>query len=253
MAIPLPRLLSVFLLVWAACGLAQAAAQPSPAPQPPPASTLPIELVGVMVQAEAPMQSTCLVRCTFPADQPRTAILEVGQAACALAEIREIRADSVIVRHLVTNRLERIALRTSGDSSSTPVTAARPTDAEPPPPRVLKTATNQVTVEMPKATVTHYLANLPDLLSSALATPRYVDAGAGPRSVDGFELSQIREGSVADRVGLRNGDVIAALNGERLDSVATVLRLFGQAQTLAQVKLTVERNGQSMSFTINTR
>jgi general secretion pathway protein C len=220
-------------------------------PVTPPAPTLPIELVGAMVDGTDPSRSTCLVRCTTPEDHRRTVILEVGQPACAVAEIVEIHGDAVIVRNLQNSRLERLPLRPRSEPLRSADRASAADSA--PPPRVISRAPGLVTVEVPKATVAEYLANLPDLLSSALATPHYSDSGVMRQAMDGFQLSQIRDGGVADRVGLRNGDVIVEINGEKLDSVATVLKLFGQAQTMAQVKLTITRDRQPLTVVIHTK
>jgi len=216
-----------------------------------PASALPIELLGVMVDAGTPSQSTCLIRCTGPAGQGGTAILGAGQHACALAEIKAIGQDAVVVRNLLTGRLERLVLPRDREASAARAEPSSP--AEPVPPTIVQASSSQVTVEVPKASVAQYLANLPELLNSTVATPRYRDAGGVHRSIDGFTLSQIRDGSVADRVGLENGDTIVALNGEKLDSLDIVLRILGQAQNVAQVTLAVERNGELMRFVIRTK
>jgi len=109
-----------------------------------------------------------------------------------------------------------------------------------------------VDVALPPASVDHYLLNLPDLLSSAQATPHYRDE-LGPRTIERFEIGQIKPGSVVEQIGLENGDAILEVNGEKLDSLATVLRLFGQAQATTQARLTVLRGTQRMTFVFNTK
>jgi type II secretory pathway component PulC len=47
--------------------------------------------------------------------------------------------------------------------------------------------------------------------------------------------------------------VILEVNGETLDSLPTVLRLFGQVQSATQAKLTVLRGSQRMTFVFNTK
>jgi type II secretory pathway component PulC len=206
-----------------------------------------MELLGVILDAATPSQSMCLIRCTYPADLRRTTTVQSGQTACDLAEIKEVRADSVIVRNVVTNRAERLRIRsTTGAPAPAPAEAA-------PPALVKKDSPGLVTVQLEKGTVEHYLANLPELLSSALATPHYSDTGEVPRRIDGFQLSQIQAGGAAERVGLKDGDIVQEINGEALDSIGTVLRLFSQAQTATPIKVTVMRQGQRLSIVLNTK
>lgn len=210
-------------------------------------SALPIELLGVMVDSADPSKSACLVRCAYPNQRRSGSILEAGATACDLGEIREIRLDGVLVRNLLTNQLEM--LRFKGNAAAPAIPA--PADAAAP--LVVRASPDRVDVELPKASVDHYLLNLPELLASAQASPRYTNAPNGQRIIGGFEISQIKEGSVVEKLGLKNGDVILDVNGEKLDSLATVIRLAGQAQTAARATLTVLRGSQRMTFVFNTK
>lgn len=210
-------------------------------------SALPIELLGVMVDSADSSRSACLVRCAHPNERRSGSILDVGATACDLGEIREIGLDGVLVRNLLTNQLEM--LRFKGNAA----TPAPPAPADAAAPLVAKASPGRVDVELPKASVDHYLLNLPELLASAQANPRYTNAPNGQRIIGGFEISQIKEGSVVEKLGLKNGDVILAVNGEKLDSLATVLRLVGQSQAAAQATLTVLRGSQRMTFVLNVK
>jgi type II secretory pathway component PulC len=215
-------------------------------PAPLPNSVLPITLLGVMADSADPSRSACLVRCTYPKELRFASTLQVGANACDIAEIVEIRPDAIVVKNLLTNRLELLELQKTSAPTAVPATA------EPPAPPVVRASKDVVDVALPKASVDHYLLNLPELLSSAQATPHYRDE-LGPRTIEGFEIGQIKPGSVVDQLGLKNGDVILEVNGEKLDSLATVLRLFGQAQATTQARLTVLRGGQRLTFVFNTK
>jgi membrane-associated protease RseP (regulator of RpoE activity) len=236
------RVVTSTMTVWALGALLHAQ-------EPLPRSALPVELVGVVVDARVPSRSGCLVRCMYPEELRRTAIVEVGRTACDLAEIREVHEDAVVIRNVLTNRTELLAFRGPGTAVSVPVKAAA---APPPVPRIVTASPARVDVEVQKGTVDRYLADLPGFLSSALATPRYRSNGGLP-GIDGFEISQVKAGGAVDVLGLRDGDVILEFNGERLDSLATVLRLFGQAQSGTSATLTVLRNGQPLTFTFKTK
>jgi len=122
-----------------------------------------------------------------------------------------------------------------------------------PPLPVLRRSSDVVTIELAEESVRHYLANLPELLSSARATPRYRDTGIGQRTIGGFEINQIKTAGVVEQMGLKNADVILELNGQPLDSLASVMRLFGQAQGMTQSRMTVLRNGQRLTFVLNRK
>jgi len=98
--------------------------------------------------------------------------------------------------------------------------------------------------------VEQYLTNLPELLQSALASPRFLDGPGGQRTIGGYEIGQVRPGGAADRLGLQNGDVITEVNGLRLDGLAAVMRLFSETRTMTQARVTVLRNGQTLTVVI---
>ena len=213
-----------------------------------PSSQLPLALVGVAVNGAIPAQSVSMIRCTYPATDAAALMYRIGQRACDVAEVKDIRQDGVVIRNLVTNRLERLPLHNLGVA---PIAAAA-VAATPPVPVVRKSATG-MTVDVPKAAVDHYLLNLTELLTAALATPHFAETASGSRVMDGFQLGEIKAGSVIEQLGLKNGDVITEVNGEKLDSMAAVMRLAGQAQTMTQAKMVVLRAGKPMTFVFNTK
>ena len=240
------------LLAWA-IGVSMLGARQASPPSLP-LSTLPLTLVGVMVDAAEPSHSACLIRCAYPVQRART--FGPGENACDVAEVTEVRENAVVIRNLLTNRPELLTFQEAKPSA----TAHVPADAEAaaqappsPPPPVVGRSSGVVTIDMPEESVEHYLANLPELLSSARATPRYRDTGFGQRTIEGFEIDQITTAGVVEQMGLKNGDVILELNSQPLDSLASVIRLFGQAQGMTQSRMTVLRNGQRLTFVLNRK
>jgi type II secretory pathway component PulC len=240
------------LAAWACCLLTLGAAQQSP--EPLPRTALPLALVGVIADANEPSNSVCLIRCAYPVSRVRT--LSPGQNACDVAEVQEVRADTVVIRNLLSNHTELLSLQSAKPSTAAPVPQdareAVPATPAPAPP-VLRSSADVVTIDLPEASVTHYLANLPELLASARATPRYRSTGFGQSSMDGFEIDQIKAGGVVEQMGVKNGDVILDLNGQPLDSLASAIQLFGQARSMTQSRMTVLRNGQRMTFVLNRK
>lgn len=202
------------------------------------APALPIRVVGIIVGAG---DAVCVIRCT---DRPESwGLFRTGQRACGVADVQEIRRDRITVRDAQTNRSETLVLAVTANAGGVAAPAAAlPERATAPPP-----------IEVPKAAVERYLANLPDVLSSALATPRTREVAPGQTVIDGFEISQVKPGGVAEQLGLQNGDVILEVNGQPLDGMPTIMRLLAQLRSATETKLTVLRDGQRITLAFNSR
>jgi type II secretory pathway component PulC len=213
-----------------------------------PLSVLPLQLTGVIVDKDTPTRSACLIRCAAGSD--RRGMFFAGEQACDLAEVQEIREDSVLIKNLQTNRPERLVFSATIDPAGTPTPAGGPVRA---PDTIPAAPPDVVVVDVAKGAVDRYLKDLPSLLESAAATPRFRDAAGGQRLIDGYEISQVKAGGVADQLGLRNGDVVLEVNGQPLDGVATVMRLFGELQAMPQAKVALLRDGRRITLVVDTK
>ena len=235
-----------------------ASAQP---PDPPSSQTPRLRLVGVLRDAADPARSAALVQCNHPRES-RAALVTVGHRACDAAELLQVLDNAVLVRNLLTNQVERLEL--PPPTSSSPPSPPLPAVDSPiedregvPAPTVDLTAPNVVTVELQRELLQRSLANLPEVLNSALAMPRYGSSEHGPRAIEGFEMSRIKPGGIIDQLGLREGDVLLEFNGQKLDSVSAVTSLFGQLQGLSGAvsgaKMAVLRNGSRLTFVFTVK
>jgi type II secretory pathway component PulC len=230
--------LAVSAVIQAAAG---APALPSQAPLPP--SALPLRLTGILFDTAHPAMSACLIRCV--AQPGRQGIYLIGERACDLAEVREILKDAIVIENLEARRLERLTFPGVTPPAAAPPPAAEPVEEAAPP--------EPVQVVLPREAVQTAIANLPEFLSSAFAVPRYRDVEGGQRVIDGFTVTQVKPSGAAERLGLRTGDVILDVNGQVLDGMPTVMRLFGQLQAAPQVTITVLRDGRRMSVVFSTK
>lgn len=245
----------VFLV--SAVGLLSLGSSQHPAP-PLPNSELPVTLLGVAMDSAMPARSACLVRCTYRGEkQTVSLLLATGQRVCDVAEITEILQETVVIKNLLTNRLELLTFPRTGAAPNNTTSAT----TEPPPtaPGMVESSnvvesSNMVTIEVRKDLMDRYLANLPELLSSAVATPHYRDVGNGQSIIEGFEINRIKEASAARQLGLQNGDVVLEVNGDKLNSAASIIRLLSQVPVMAQqAKLIVLRNGRRMTLVVNMK
>ncbi|MFN8389560.1 MAG: type II secretion system protein N [Bdellovibrionota bacterium] len=92
------------------------------------------------------------------------------------------------------------------------------------------------------------LANLPQLLSQARAVPYFRNG----QSI-GMRLFAIRTGSMYEKLGLKNGDIVLAVNDNSLSDPAQALKLFEQLKSERSINVKLERNSQSMDMHYSIR
>ncbi len=92
------------------------------------------------------------------------------------------------------------------------------------------------------------LENLPLLLTQARAVPYFKDG----RSI-GLRLFAIKSGSLYEKVGLRNGDILKTINGNNLGDISQALKLFEQLKEERSINLMLERDKQDREFKYTIR
>ena len=65
---------------------------------------------------------------------------------------------------------------------------------------------------------------------------------------DGFRCFQIVPGSIYDRLGLKNNDVVCGINGEKIDNPGKAFELFNTLQTQKHFELCVRRGGRETTM-----
>jgi len=63
----------------------------------------------------------------------------------------------------------------------------------------------------------------------------------------------VRSGSIAGALGLRNGDVLQAVNNTKIESANTLLELYAQLEQLNNVELAGTRAGKPMTLMLRLR
>ena len=93
-----------------------------------------------------------------------------------------------------------------------------------------------------RAYVDEQLANFSQLLNDARVVPTEKDG------TPLFMFKFIRKGSIYEKLGLKNEDIILAINGFTVDSVPKALKLFETLQSEREITLKIERGGQATDF-----
>ncbi|MDH5543587.1 MAG: hypothetical protein OEY64_11555 [Nitrospinota bacterium] len=93
------------------------------------------------------------------------------------------------------------------------------------------------------------LNNMSALMTQVRAVPNMTSDG----KIDGFKLFQIQKGSLYEKIGLQNQDVLKRINGQVLDSPEKGLELFNALKSETSFKLDIERNNSIKSMTIDVQ
>jgi type II secretion system protein C len=65
---------------------------------------------------------------------------------------------------------------------------------------------------------------------------------------DGYRLTSIRRNSVAEQLGIRNGDIVHAVNGQSLDSVQSALSAYNSMGSQSNFSIEVTRRGEKVNL-----
>ena len=99
-----------------------------------------------------------------------------------------------------------------------------------------------------EAEVDKGLENLPLLLTQARAVPYFKDGRA-----IGLRLFAIKTGSLYEKVGLRNGDILKSINGNSLGDISQALKLFEKLKEERSITLLLERAKKEREFRYTIR
>jgi general secretion pathway protein C len=101
---------------------------------------------------------------------------------------------------------------------------------------------NVLQVRVPSAEVSKAFENFSDVLKEARVVP-YTDANG-----NGFQIRNIRPGSIFDRIGLSNFDKIKAVNGDPITTADQALRLLTMFRNERELTLDLERKDQNLQL-----
>lgn len=203
-------------------------------------STLPFRLVATLVSVD-PSWSFAAV---LDPESGRSRLVPIG-GRLASAEVTEIGERRVLLRS--AGRVEYLAL-----------------DAQPSPERLVKVPPELSTqlgpaetgvrslgagkYEIRREALNRVLANTTVLAASARIMPAVRDGKPA-----GFMLQRIRPGSFYQLLGLRDGDIVQAVNGHPIRTPEDALQVYTGIKNASHVTLSVLRGGKSSTFdyTIN--
>jgi general secretion pathway protein C len=111
------------------------------------------------------------------------------------------------------------------------------------------TKTGDYSWEVDESVISGALGNIDSLISQVRATPHKGPDG----EIDGFRLSAIRRGSLLQKLGIKNGDVIHGVNGTPLTSATGAMGAFQSMQSERSFSFDVTRRNQKNTFEYSIR
>ena len=90
--------------------------------------------------------------------------------------------------------------------------------------------------------------NLNQILTQARALP-YSEGG----KVVGFRMSEIVPGSIYEKIGLQNGDVVQRVNSQDVDDPGKFFQLYQGLKDEKRISIDLLRNGQRQSLNYDVR
>ncbi len=92
------------------------------------------------------------------------------------------------------------------------------------------------------------LSNLNDVAMQARIVPNFEGGKA-----NGFKIFNIKSGSIYEKIGLRNGDVIQKINGFEINSPDKAFEVYQKLKDAKAINIDINRGGSSMSFDYTIR
>ncbi|MFH1469717.1 MAG: type II secretion system protein GspC [Pseudomonadota bacterium] len=111
------------------------------------------------------------------------------------------------------------------------------------------TQTGEFSWEVDESVISGALGNIDSLVSQVRAIPHKGPDG----EIDGFRLSAIRRGSLLQKLGIKNGDVIHGVNGTPMTSATGAMGAFQSMQSERQFSFDVSRRNQKHTFEYSIR
>jgi len=210
---------------------------------------LPLELIGTIAGGES--LSFAFIR------NKNTGKIESYQLGEKILDATLIRVQRASIDLFRNGKVETITLvDTTLNLSSPPQPPPSPTPPLPgiltpePPPSALvvrQEAENRYIID--RRSFQSVINDLGPLLTQARVIPNLTNEGR----IQGYKIIAIREGSIYDKIGLKDGDIIYSINGILVDNPEKALQLFQQLRSQTEFQIEIERGGERRTLNYSLR
>jgi general secretion pathway protein C len=193
-------------------------------PETKPISDVPLTLLGTFVESSG--GSTAIIENTKEKSQE---VFGEGQNIFETAKLVRVEPNRVIISR---NGTEEILELDDGPASGGGASSGDVDE----------------TFQVSEDELNQALDNLPLLLTQARAVPYFKDGKA-----IGLRLFAIRTGSLYEKAGLKNGDILREINGQSLADISQAAKLFEKLRDERSLNLKLERNREPKTFGYSIR
>ena len=204
-------------------------------------TTLPFNLIGTLLMRDEQRSIATIEDKSASVVYP----LRIQDEIPGKAKILQIEPNKVIFLNMTSRRREfidipegdqprvgfNVPVRTSPSSGAVGIERASPTQ-----------------FNIARSEVDRALSDLNNILTQARAVPNFENGAPA-----GYKLFQIVPGSIYDKLGLQNGDVIAGLNGSPVNDPGKAFEMLTELKTANHLELQIKRDGKSTGFTYDIR
>lgn len=211
--------------------------EPEKPPEPPKPTELKLKLWGVAVHTDG--SSFCIIEDLTTHKQD---LFRIKDKVAGNTTVKQVEWDRVILDRDGQDEILELAGPQGGPLPAHGVPAAAPAAQGPLNPHIQQVNESQYNID--RSEVDSALDNMNQLFTQIRAVPHF----EGGKST-GFRLFAIRQNSLFDQIGLRNGDIIQSINGTDLTDPARALALFQELRNERQISLTYLRNKETKTVT----
>jgi general secretion pathway protein C len=220
--------------------------EPEKAKEPPKPTELKLKLWGVVVHADG--SSYCVIEDLTTRKQE---LYRITDTVAGSAVVKQIEWDRVILDRDGQDEILELAAPQGGTlpgSAPRQVAAVRGAGVPQTDPNSHIQQLSDTEYVIDRSEVDSALDNMNHLFTQIRAVPHF----EGGRST-GFRLFAIRQNSIFDKIGLKNGDVIQRVNGADLSDPARALALFQQLRSERDITVDIIRNKESKTLSYQFR
>jgi general secretion pathway protein C len=204
-------------------------------------TTLPLNLIGTLIMTDE-LRSIATIE-----DKSTSSVypMRIDDEIQNKIKVVKVEPRRVIFVNKNANRREYIELPEDSKLANPVITTGKPTGGavgagvE----KVAPTQYNVSRVEVDKA-----LADFNKVLTEARAVPNFENGVAA-----GYKIFQIVPGSIYDKLGIQNGDVITGLNGDTINDPGKAFEMLNQLKSSNHLELQVKKDGKVLNYIYDIR
>ncbi len=205
-------------------------------------SSLPVKLLGTMVFSN-PKYSFATIKENSSGD---TKNVYIGDKILGKARVTEILRNRIYVIH--NNRKEYLDVEGNENLTGPPALPHRTASRNPVSGIGSTIRRRGNTIIIDERDVAAALENMGVIATQARVVPNFVNG-----KVNGFKIFAIKQGSIYQKLGVRNGDIIQKINDFEINSPEKALQVYTQLRNEKNINIDLIRRGKKQTLHIEIR